>query len=286
MNQHTITGETRLVALLGSPVKHSQSPRMHNAAFQSLDLNYAYLVFDIQKDQLESAIQAMKTLQVAGFNLTMPHKEEVIPFLDALSQEAKMIGSVNTVKNDDGRLTGYNTDGMGFTMSLMDEGIAVSGKKFVILGAGGAGKSVAIQLALEKAGEVMIFNRSPEPARKLCQLIKDEIPDCHVTEHRLEEAVLKEALSTADVLVNTTSVGMGVYEGDCLIGDKSWLRPDLKVVDIIYSPAKTKLLEMAEGVGCQTVNGLGMVVGQGALAFKIWTGETMPIDVVRSCIKK
>ncbi|SMP48620.1 shikimate dehydrogenase [Anoxynatronum buryatiense] len=284
MTEYRITGKTRLVALLGSPVRHSQSPQMHNTAFQALNLNYTYLVFDIQQNQLEAAIQAMKTLDVAGFNVTMPHKEKVIPFLDELSPEASIIGAVNTVKNENGKLTGYNTDGMGFIMSLAEENIPVSGKKIIILGAGGAGKSVAIQLALENVGELMIFNRSAAPAEALCRLINEKIPTCQVSQHRLDETVLKEALSTADVLVNTTNVGMGDLEKVSLIKDAAWLHSKLKVVDIIYSPPKTKLLEIAETAGCQTVNGIGMVVGQGALAFEIWTGAHMPVADVKSGI--
>lgn len=281
MEKNRITGTTRLTGLLGSPVRHSKSPHIHNTAFQALGLDYVYMVFEVDHENLQDAVQAMKTLDVAGFNLTMPHKQKVIPMLDALSQEAAISGAVNTVKNENGKLTGYNTDGKGFIMSLSNQGIDIAGKKFVMLGAGGAGKSIAIQLALDGAAELVIFNRSPEPAESLCELIGKEIPACRISQHRLSDATLKEELSTAAVLINTTNIGMGVHEGKSLIMDPAMLPPDLFVAEIIYYPQQTKLMEVAAEAGCRTVNGLDMLIGQAALAFNIWTGADMPTDVVK-----
>ncbi|MDW7670625.1 MAG: shikimate dehydrogenase [Bacillota bacterium] len=281
MEKNRITGTTRLTGLLGSPVRHSKSPHIHNTAFQALGLDYVYMVFEVAPDSLQDAIQAMKTLDVAGFNLTMPHKQKVIPMLDELSPEARISGAVNTVKNENGKLTGYNTDGKGFIMALSNQGIEPAGKKCVMLGAGGAGKSIAIQLALDGAAELVIFNRSAEPAESLCDLIGKEIPSCRISHHRLDDARLKEELSTAAVLVNTTNVGMEPQAGESLITDPAMLPADLFVAEIIYYPAKTRLMEVAEAAGCRTINGLDMLIGQAALAFNIWTGADMPTDVVK-----
>lgn len=284
MEKNRITGTTRLTGLLGFPVRHSKSPHIHNTAFQALGLDYVYMVFEVDHENLQDAVQAMKTLDVAGFNLTMPHKQKVIPMLDALSQEAGISGAVNTVKNENGKLTGYNTDGKGFIMALSNQGIEPAGKKFVILGAGGAGKSIAIQLALDGASELVIFNRSAEPAESLCALIQKEIPACRISQHRLDDARLKEELSTAAVLVNTTNIGMEPQAGKSLIMDPAMLPSNLFVAEIIYYPAKTKLMEVAEEAGCRTINGMDMLIGQAALAFNIWTGADMPTDVVKQVL--
>jgi len=279
-----LSGYTRMICLLGDPVRHSLSPLMHNTAFQHLGLDYVYLAFEVNEQNLQEAVQAMRTLDAAGFNLTMPNKQQVIPLLDELSPEARISGAVNTVKNDNGRLIGYNTDGMGFVLSLQEEGVGVKDKRFVLLGAGGASKSIAIQLALEGAAELVIFNRNPEPAEALCALIQKEVPGCAVFQYRYEDEQLKKALSAADVLVNTTNVGMGELEGQSLIQDGSLFHPGLTVADVIYFPLKTRLLQIAESAGCKTLNGVGMIIGQGVFGFRIWTGEEMPVEVVRKAV--
>ena len=279
-----LTGYTRLIGLLGDPARHSVSPIMHNTAFHHLGLDYVYLVFVVNEQNLAESVRAMRTLDAAGFNLTMPNKHEVVPLLDELSPEARLIGAVNTVKHVDGRLIGYNTDGMGFVLSLEEKGIHVRGKKFVLLGAGGAGKSIAIQLALDGADELVIFNRRPEPAEALCSLIHQEVPRCTVSSHPLTDDSLKKELSTADVLVNTTSVGMGRMEGQSLIQNPAFFHENLFIADVIYSPKKTRLLELGEAAGCKTVNGMGMIIGQGALGFRIWTGHEMPLEPVKKAL--
>ncbi|ABR47287.1 shikimate 5-dehydrogenase [Alkaliphilus metalliredigens QYMF] len=279
-----ISGYTRLVGLLGYPVRHSLSPLMHNMAFQHLGLDYVYLVFEVKEDNLKEAVDAMKTLDVAGFNVTMPNKQKIIPLLDEISEEARLIGSVNTVVNKNGHLKGYNTDGKGYVMGLADEGISPEGKTIVIAGAGGASKSVAIQLALEGAKEITILNRTVEAAEEICNIINKNIPTCKTSATGYEDNELKQQLKEADLFINCTNLGMGSHEEKSIISSTDILHPDLIVSDVVYAPPKTKLLHMAEEVGCKTINGLGMIIGQGALAFKLWTGEDMPIEYIKRII--
>ncbi len=283
---YSISGYTRLVGLLGKPARHSRSPQMHNTAFQHLGLDFVYLSFEVDHDNLVDALNAMRTLDAAGFNLTMPNKQKVIPLLDEVSQEAMILDAVNTVKIDNGRLTGYNTDGIGYVMSMKEEGIDVKGRKFVVIGAGGAARSIAVQLALDGVAEIALFNRSKEPAETLQKLIGEHIPGCRVSVFGLDMLLMKEQCRDADVLVNTTNVGLGQDADQSVVTDPDVFHPDLVVSDIIYSPLKTKLLQMAEDAGCKTINGLGMLIGQGALAFKIWTGVDMPADIVKAEIMK
>ncbi|SNS80789.1 shikimate dehydrogenase [Anaerovirgula multivorans] len=282
--KYTISGYTRLVGLLGYPIRHSRSPHMHNMAFQHLGLDYAYLVFEVNEDNLKEAVVAMRTLDVAGFNVTMPNKKNIMPLLDEVSEEAQLIGSVNTVVNKKGRLIGYNTDGKGYVMALNEEGIAVEGKRIVIAGAGGASRSVAIQLALDGAKEITILNRTLNSAEEICDIIKNNIPTCKTLASGYDDDQLKQQLKETDLFINCTNLGMGSHEEKSIIPSTNMLHPDLIVSDVVYSPPKTKLLQMAEKVGCKTLNGLGMMIGQGALAFKIWTGEDMPTDYIKEII--
>ena len=283
MNQ-SITGNTRLIGLIGSPVTHSLSPLMHNTAFKKLELDYAYLAFDVDTENLEDGVKAMKTLNASGFNVTMPIKESILPYLDELSREAKLIGAVNTVKNINGRLKGYNTDGMGYVKSLNEEGFEVGKKKFVLVGAGGAARSVAIQLAIESVREIVIFNRDRDKADEICQIIRENFHDVEVKTSELNDEFLRRELINADVFVNCTPLGMGPHEEKSVIEDPEFLREDLVVSDLVYHPIKTRLIKIAETKGCEIVTGIGMILWQGAYAFKIWTGEEMPMEAVRKAI--
>jgi shikimate dehydrogenase len=254
---------------------------MHNTAFTHLGLGYAYLTFDTKEDNLADVMKAMRVLNVAGFNVTMPNKQNVIPLLDEVSPEAQWIGAVNTVLNDNGKLIGYNTDGKGYVQSLREAGIAFEGKKLVVVGAGGAGRAVAIQLAVDGAGEIVILNRSLDEAEEIFNVIESKIPTCKANALELNEENLKDVLKDADILINATSLGMTPHEDKSIITDPSVLRRELIVSDVVYKPAKTKLLKMAEAAGCRTINGFGMMIWQGAMAFKIWTGEDMPVDLVK-----
>lgn len=273
-----IQGTTQLTGLLGYPIKHSKSPNMHNTAFEKLGLDYVYLAFDIENGSLSQGIDAMKTLNARGFNITMPHKEKVIDFLDEISHDAKIIGSVNTVLNNNGKLIGYNTDGRGLVKAIDQVNANFRGKKVVVIGAGGAGKAVAVQLAFEGAKEVVVMNRTLANAEKVRDRISEHIPKSKARALPLDEELLKEELKDAVLLVQCTPVGMKDTRDQSLVSNMDTLDKDLLVVDIIYDPKKTKLLSIAEEVGCRTMNGIGMMIYQGALAFKIWTGEDMPID--------
>lgn len=279
-----IYGTTKLTGLLGNPVKHSISPNMHNSAFRKLALDYAYLAFEIEDGFLEDAINAMKIFKAKGFNITMPYKEKVIDFLDAVSEDAQIIGSVNTVLNDNGKLVGYNTDGRGFIKALEESKMEYKGKKIVIAGAGGAAKAIAVQLAFEGAKEVVVLNRTLSNADEIANNINENIHTCNARALEFHESSLKEELQNANIFVNCTPIGMKSNVDESIISDISTLHKDLFVADIIYDPLKTKLLSMAEKAGCRTMNGIGMIIYQGALAFKIWTGEDMPIELVKKVL--
>lgn len=280
-----INGNTRIISLLGNPVKHSQSPYMHNLSFESLELDFAYMAFEIEDGKIEEAVQAMRTLNARGFNITMPFKEQVMKFLDVIDNEAKIIGSVNTVLNDNGNLIGYNTDGKGFVKALEKKGVEFKNKKILILGSGGSAKAIAIQLALDSAKEIVIANRTIEKAQNIVDIIKKHTPKVNVKSIKLNEEIIKEELIDAKILINTTSVGMKETTGESIIKDKLTLHKDLFVADIIYQPVKTKLLSQAEDIGCNNMNGLDMLMYQGAIAFKIWTGREIPNRILKKILK-
>ena len=218
-----IDSKTILTGLFASPSAHSVSPIIHNNAFEKLGLNYVYLSFEVNKDNLKDAVQSIKTLNMRGVNLSMPNKKEVIQYLDEISETAKLSQSVNTIVNDNGILKGYSTDGKGFFKSLEEEKIFMKDKN-----------------------------------------------------------ILKRKIEESDLLINATSVGM--KENISLIEDKSFFRKDLIVSDIIYNPSKTKLLQIAEKEGCKIINGIGMLLYQGALSFELWTNEKMPVDYIKEII--
>lgn len=279
-----ITGHTVLTGLLGSPVAHSISPMMHNEGFRQLGLDYAYLAFDVGTDNLKTAVDGLKALGVRGFNLTMPNKNLMAEYCDKLSPAAEIIGAVNTVVNDHGVLTGYTTDGIGYMQAARDAGFDLTGKTMTLLGGGGAATAICVQAALDGLKEIRVFNIKDAFYPRLQTLI-DRIhdrTDCKVTLDNLaDKEVLKKSIETSHILVNGTSVGMSPNTEGCLIDDLSVFRPDLIVSDVIYNPEETKLLRLAREHGCQTFNGLYMLLYQGAEAFKIWTGQDMPIDIIK-----
>ncbi|MDO4926703.1 MAG: shikimate dehydrogenase [Turicibacter sp.] len=279
-----ISGATQLIGLIATPIRHSISPQMHNAAFLKLGLDYAYLAFEIEPNQLEATIKGFKAMGVRGFNVSMPYKTAIIDYLDELSPAAKLCQSVNTVVNENGRLIGYMTDGSGLIRSFMDQGYDIYGKKITVIGCGGAGKAILIQAALDGAAELAVFNRSVDRGGEIVNLINEQ-SDCHATFYELsDEASLQKQLANSDFLINATSVGMADLEGQSIIKDPSILPSHLVVCDIIYNPRKTRLLAQAEARGCQIMNGVGMIIYQGAEAFKLWTGEEMPIDEVKAVL--
>ncbi|GIP44770.1 shikimate dehydrogenase (NADP(+)) [Paenibacillus sp. J45TS6] len=282
-----ISGKTKLIGLLGTPISHSLSPKMHNEAFAKLGLDYVYLAFDVDNEQLPGVIQGFRSLNVRGCNVTMPNKTVVLQYLDKLSPAAELAGAVNTVVNDNGVLTGHITDGVGYMRALKEDGIDIIGKKMTITGAGGAATAICIQAALDGVKEISIFNRKDAFYERAEQTVKNimEKTDCNVKLFDLEDTnTLYKEIEDSTIFTNATGVGMKPLVGQSLITDPAVLRSDLIVSDVVYIPEKTRLLEMAEEQGCRTINGLGMMLWQGAEAFKIWTGEDMPVDYIKELL--
>lgn len=280
-----ITGKTELLSLFGYPIRHSNSPTMHNESFSYLGMDYAYLCFEVDETNLEGAVEAMRALKIRGGNVTMPNKVAVMKYLDNISPEAELCGAVNTVVNNGGVLTGYNTDGIGYTRALLDNGYDFRGRKLTVVGCGGAGKPMLIQLALDGARELSVFNlkdASWERARETVELINEKT-ECKAALYELTDYdALREQISDSYILANATGVGMKPMEGQTWLPDASYLREDLIVTDVVYIPRETKLLQIAKECGCRTFNGHHMMIQQGAVAFKLWTGIDMPVDHVKA----
>ncbi|OOM11805.1 shikimate dehydrogenase [Clostridium saccharobutylicum] len=275
-----ITGYTTLIGLLATPIKHTSSPKMHNEAFQYLGLDYAYLAFEVGNDGLEAAVNGLKSMQARGCNVSMPNKTVIHKYLDKLSPAAELTGAVNTVINDNGVLTGTITDGVGYMRSLKERGFDVIGKKMTIVGAGGAATAIEVQAALDGVKELSIFNKKDEFYERAVETVKkiNEKTNCKATLYDLDDKeALRREIADSFIFTNATGVGMKPLLGQTYI-KKDMLRPDLIVSDVVYAPTKTRLLEIAEEVGCPTINGLGMMLFQGAEAFKLWTGQEMPIE--------
>ena len=279
-----IDSKTILTGLFASPSAHSISPIIHNNAFEKLGLNYAYLSFEVGKDNLKDAVQSIKTLNMRGVNLSMPNKKEVIQYLDEISETAELSQSVNTIVNDNGILKGYSTDGKGFFKSLEEEKIFIKDKNITILGTGGASISIISQAVFEGIKNIFVFKRNKnwEEQKKILDNIASKT-NCNIELNSLEDKkILKKKIEESDLLINATSVGM--KENISLIEDKSFFRKDLTVCDIIYNPLKTKLLQIAEKEGCKIINGIGMLLYQGALSFELWTNKKMPVDYIKEII--
>ena len=279
-----ITGHTELIGLIATPIRHSSSPRMHNEAFAKLGLDYAYLAFEVGNEELEDTIKGFRAMKVRGSNVSMPNKTVVHKYLDKLSDAAEMCGAVNTIVNDDGVLTGHITDGIGYMSGLKDAGIDIIGKKMTIVGAGGAATAIQVQAALDGVKEISIFNRKDEFYERAQKTVKDinEKTNCKATLYDLDDLdKLKEEIASSYIFTNATGMGMKPLEGQTYIPDKSFLREDLIVTDVVYAPTETALLKMAKEVGCKTLNGFPMMLFQGAAAFKLWTNQDMPIEHVK-----
>ena len=273
-----INGKTKVCAIIGDPVGHSLSPVMHNAAFKELGLNIVYVAFPVKTDMLEEAILGAKSLGLLGLNVTMPHKNAVIQYLDETDSTAKAIGAVNTILNERGKLFGYNTDGKGAMVALQENRIDPEEKKMLLLGAGGASKAIAFQAAPE-TDELVILNRTEEKAQQLADLIQKTFCT-KVKANTLSAEVLKKELKTTDILVNATSVGMSPDVNASPV-PSDLLHSGLCVMDIVYNPLETKLMKDAEIVGAKVVSGLEMLLYQGAVAFEIWTNCPAPVGVMR-----
>ena len=279
-----ITGHTRLICLLGDPVSHSISPAMHNLSFETLGLDYVYLAFQTNIENFDNTVNILKQIGAKGFNCTMPCKRIAAEKCDQLSNAARFMNSVNTVVIEDGKLIGHNTDGVGYMQSVIDAGHDIIGKQMTLLGSGGASSAILTQAALDGVSKINVFARkgnSWDIMEKQIACINQET-SCIVTLNELaDETAMKTSIKDSAILVNGSSVGMAPNTDNSLIPDTSFFHPELIVSDVIYNPRKTKLLSMAEASGLATFNGMYMLLYQGAEAFKIWTGQEMPVDLVK-----
>ncbi|MCC0648854.1 shikimate dehydrogenase [Clostridioides sp. ZZV15-6598] len=280
-----ISGRTGLFALIGTPVGHSKSPIMYNYSFEKLDLDYRYLAFDITVDKVKNALSAIKTFNIKGANVTMPCKTAVTEYMDELSPAARIIGACNTIVNEDGKLIGHITDGVGYVRNLKENGVEVKGKKLTIMGAGGAATAIQVQCALDGAREISIFNAKDDfykRAEQTIENIKKEVPECIVNLYDLADTEkLYEEVLSSDILTNATLIGMKPHDNETNIKDISVLRKELVVTDVVYNPKKTKMIEDAEANGCKAIGGLGMLLYQGAEAFNLYTGLEMPVEEIK-----
>ena len=273
-----INGHTRMAAVVAKPIKHSISPLIHNMAFEKTGVNGVYLAWEVEAQDLQASIENIRRFDMFGVNLSMPYKQEVIPYLDELDVSARLIGAVNTVVNKNGILVGYNTDGKGFFKSLPS--FTISDKKMTILGAGGAAKSILAQAILDGVSQISVFVRSVSMKKTRPYLDKlQEQTGFKVDLYALEDlSVLQARIAESDLLVNATSVGMDGKSSP--VPESIFLPKAFLVADIIYQPFETPFLKWAKSQGNPAVNGLGMLLYQAAEAFQLWTGKEMPTDEI------
>lgn len=269
-----------IYGLIGYPIKHSLSPAMHNAAFKKLKIDALYMLFEKARKDFPAAVRQLKAMNVGGFNVTVPYKEEIIPYLDDLDSPARRIGAVNTVLNRKGRFIGYNTDALGFIASLKEDlDFNPQGKNVFIVGAGGAGRAIGFALAQEKAGALVFCDCLAEKAKRLAKDIQSIFPDCLVSP---TASATDDRLLTMDLLVNASNCGM--KNSDPLPIDPKILPAGIKLYDIIYNPSPTKLVKASARRRIKAVNGLGMLLGQGTAAFEIWTNKKAPVGLMRRAL--
>ncbi len=273
----------KIYLLIGDPVEKSLSPAMHNAVFKALGLNSVYIALRAPKQMLARMMTGVKAMAIAGLNVTVPHKITIIDMLDKIEESAKLIGAVNTVKNVGGKLVGFNTDGEGALQGLEQKTGKLTGKKVVLLGAGGAARAIAFSLA-KVGAEISIANRTVSRARVLASTIEKSF-GVSVKSLGLSRSELTKVIKQADVLINATTVGMHPNVGQTLV-TADMMHRGLVVNDIVYKPLETRLLREAKRAGARTVDGLGMLVHQGALSFEIWTGKRAPIKVMEAAARR
>jgi shikimate dehydrogenase len=269
----------KLICLIGDPVEHSISPIIHNEVFRALNLNYVYLAFRVLPEDLIDAVRGLRALGVVGFNVTIPHKVSVMKYLDELSPDAEVVGSVNTVVNMGGRLVGYNTDYLGVVNTFKNLGIKLEGTSATVLGAGGASRAVIYALILGGVERVFIVNRTLEKAVSLAGEFSIKFPNTSLIPMSLTQENLREAIQKSHIVINTTSVGMYPRTEESLV-PSDLLRSDLVVMDVVYNPLETKLLRDAKAVGAKVIDGVNMLVYQAVASFKLWTGIDPPVDMM------
>lgn len=278
-----ITGQTKVLGIIGSPITHSLSPLMQNAAIEALGLDFIYVPFAVPADGLCAAVQGLRNLGVAGFNVTIPFKTAIIPYLDKLSPEAELIGAVNTVNREGDFFVGYNTDGAGLVRSLAEDlDFTPQGAHVLILGAGGAARGAIAELCKAGVESVTIANRSRNKGEELLSCFKSVFPRVKIDLSSLDVLGSPALLHGIDLIVNTTSVGMNNTSFDGL--DISLMNPDTRIYDMVYAPLETPLLAAAKVMGLKTANGIGMLAAQGEIAFAVWTDCAPPPGLMKSCL--
>jgi shikimate dehydrogenase len=269
------------LVVVGDPIEHSLSPLVYSVALKELGLekDFHYEKLMIKTEELADFIKSIRKGEIAGASITMPHKVNIIQYIDELTKEAEMIGAVNTLYKKNGKVIGHNTDGVGCLKSLKENNVSVEGKKIVVMGAGGAARAIVFTLALNDVYEIVILNRTVGKAEELAREVKEKTETASKA-GGLEK--IKDELRDAEILINCTSVGMKGEEGTLVASEM--LYPSLVVMDVVYNPLKTELIKKAEEAGCKTVNGAGMLVHQAAIGFEIWTGKKPPIKVMQKAL--
>ncbi|CAM4194492.1 shikimate dehydrogenase [Paenibacillus alkaliterrae] len=274
-----IDSHTVLFGVIGNPIRHSKSPIMMNRAFRETGINGSYHAFHVTSERLADFASGVRAMGIRGVNVTIPHKLDIMPLLDDIDAGAQAIGAVNTIVNEDGRLIGYNTDGIGYVRSLKEEAEPeLAGKRIVVLGAGGAARGIIYALTKENPAHIAIANRSVERAEELAEAFRD-----HLVIESVRNEQLQTACQQADIVINTTSVGMFPNTNETPV-DAAWLKPGAVASDLIYNPLKTTFLQQAEQRGCRIHGGLGMFIYQGAYAFEYWTGQPAPVAAMRETV--
>lgn len=264
----SINAKTKIICLIGNPIEHSLSPNIHNHLLKENDINANYVCFKVEKENLKEAIDGVKSLGIQGCNVTIPHKVEVMKYLDKVDKNAKLIGAVNTIKNENGKLIGYNTDGIGFVKSITDRGYKVENKKVLIIGSGGACRSIAIELASMGVKEIDIRNRSIENAKSISKTISDNF-DTKVKYS--SSSITKNDLVKIDILINTTPIGMDKDKESCPIDESINLDKNILVCDIVYNPHETKFIKWGKNNNLDVIYGIDMLINQAIHGFYIWT---------------
>ncbi|WP_300279917.1 shikimate dehydrogenase [Peptacetobacter sp.] len=268
--------KTKLFALIGHPISNSFSPIMHSYLFEKYNINGSYLCFDVEPEKIEDVVDNMKNLKVSGFNITIPYKTEIVNLLDKIDRNAEVIGSINTVKNEKGVFKGYNTDGKGFVKSILDHNYDIKNKKALILGCGGACRSIVVELASKGIKTIDIRNRSIDNAIK----IKENLNKYFDTEILIsQKSIEKYDLEKYDFLINTTPIGM--ESDECPIDESIRISNDLIVCDIVYKPHRTNLIKWAENNNLKIIYGIDMLINQGIYAFEIWTGKKVDKEDIK-----
>lgn len=280
-----IDASTKVCAVFGHPVRHSLSPAMHNAAFTALQLPYVYVAHDVAPGDLSPAMEGVRVMGYRGLSITIPHKVAALECVDEVDETARGIGCINTVVNDDGRLHGFNSDGLGALGALRDAGADPEGSRTLMLGSGGAARAIAVSLSREAPPErISLLGIDDEELGMLARDVQQE-GQSHVTSAALTRETLRAELETADILLHCSPIGMHPREDQSLV-PAEWLREELAVFDAVYNPRRTKLIADAERAGCKTILGLEMFLGQAFVQFELWTNEKAPRDVMREIVEK